>query len=57
MLSRAVAGVASGRLLFSIPGSEAAVRLAMGRLILPEMGHLVDLLGGGAAPTRRPGVR
>ncbi len=57
MLSRAIAGVASGRILFSIPGSEAAVRLAMRRLILPEMGHLVDLLGGGAAPSRRPGTR
>lgn len=41
MLSRAVGGVASGRLLFSMPGSTAAVRLAMERLILPELGHLL----------------
>lgn len=57
MLSRAVAGTASGRILFSIPGSEAAVRLAMRRLILPEMGHLVALLGSGAAGGRRRSAR
>lgn len=57
MLSRAVAGAFRGRILFSIPGSEPAVRLAMRRLILPEMRHLVDLLGSGAARARRPGAR
>ncbi len=41
MLSRAVAGTCRGRILISIPGSEAAVRLAMEKLILPELGHLV----------------
>jgi len=41
MLSRATAGVASGRAIFMLPGSEAAVRLAMERLILPELGHVV----------------
>jgi molybdenum cofactor biosynthesis protein B len=41
MASRAVAGVASGRLLFSMPGSTAAVRLAMEELILPQLGHLL----------------
>lgn len=41
MLSRAVGGIAAGRLLFSLPGSPAAVRLAMERLILPELGHLL----------------
>ncbi len=44
MLSRAVAGVASGRVVFALPGSEAAVRLAMTRLILPELGHIVGEL-------------
>jgi len=44
MLTRAVAGTFAGRLLFSLPGSEAAVRLAMRRLILPELGHAVGLL-------------
>ena len=57
ILSRAVAGVAAGRLLFSIPGSEPAVRLAMRRLILPTMVHAVELLGSGAAPARRHGRR
>jgi molybdenum cofactor biosynthesis protein B len=44
MLTRAVAGTFAGRLVFSLPGSEAAVRLAMRRLILPELGHAVGLL-------------
>jgi molybdenum cofactor biosynthesis protein B len=41
MLSRACAGVARGRVLVALPGSEAAVRLALERLLLPELGHLV----------------
>jgi len=41
MLSRACAGVVGGRIVFLLPGSEAAVRLAMTRLILPEIGHIV----------------
>lgn len=41
MLSRATAGVHAGRLIFSTPGSSNAVRLAMTRLIVPEIGHLV----------------
>ncbi len=41
MLSRAMAGVAGHKVLFSIPGSSAAVRLAMERLILPELPHIV----------------
>jgi molybdenum cofactor biosynthesis protein B len=41
MLSRAQAGVRAGRLVFSLPGSPAACRLALERLILPELGHLV----------------
>jgi molybdenum cofactor biosynthesis protein B len=40
MLSRATAGVASGCAIFMLPGSEAAVRLAMEKLILPELGHI-----------------
>lgn len=42
MLTRAVAGLAAGRIVIALPGSEAAVRLAMERLILPELGHLVQ---------------
>lgn len=41
ILSRATAGVYRGRALFSTPGSEAAVRLAMEKLILPELPHIV----------------
>jgi molybdenum cofactor biosynthesis protein B len=40
MLSRACAGVVGGRIVFALPGSEDAVRLAMTRLILPELGHI-----------------
>jgi molybdopterin adenylyltransferase len=41
MLSRAVGGLARGKPVFALPGSRAAVRLALERLILPELGHLV----------------
>lgn len=41
MLSRACAGTAQGKIIVSLPGSENAVRLAMTKLILPELGHLV----------------
>ena len=41
MLSRASGGLAAGRLLFAMPGSTKAVELAMSRLILPELAHLV----------------
>src|SRR5262249_34668884 len=41
MLSRACAGVLQKRVILSLPGSEHAVRLAMTKLILPELGHLV----------------
>ena len=45
MLSRAVAGVtASGLIVFAMPGSPAAVKLACDRLILPELGHLLEEL-------------
>lgn len=42
--SRAVAGVYQGKLIFSVPGSSPAVKLAMEKLILPELAHLVKLL-------------
>ena len=41
MLSRACAGVARGTAIFMLPGAENAVRLAMTKLILPELGHVV----------------
>jgi molybdenum cofactor biosynthesis protein B len=43
-LSRAAAGVVAGRFVAVLPGSPAACRLAMERLILPELGHIADLL-------------
>jgi molybdenum cofactor biosynthesis protein B len=45
MLSRAHAGVRAGRVVFSLPGSPAACRLAVERLILPELSHIAGLLG------------
>ncbi|MBI3393886.1 MAG: MogA/MoaB family molybdenum cofactor biosynthesis protein [Nitrospirae bacterium] len=42
ILSRATAGACKGRLIVSMPGSENAVRLAMERLILPELTHIVS---------------
>ena len=41
MMSRAVAGTIAGRVVVSLPGSEAAVRLALEKLLVPELGHLV----------------
>jgi molybdopterin adenylyltransferase len=42
IMSRACAGLVAGRIVISLPGSEAAVRLAMERLVIPELGHLVQ---------------
>ncbi|NMD70754.1 molybdenum cofactor biosynthesis protein MoaB [Bacillus sp. DNRA2] len=44
ILSRAVAGVVKNKAVFSTPGSTGAVRLAMDKLILPELGHVVGEL-------------
>jgi molybdopterin adenylyltransferase len=44
MLSRATAGIHGNLVIFSIPGSQGAVRLAMEQLILPEMGHIAGEL-------------
>jgi len=41
MLSRADAGVRGGKAIFCLPGSPDAVRLALERLVLPEMGHIL----------------
>ncbi len=50
MLSRAVAGTVGRTAVFAMPGSPAGVRLAMERLILPELAHVVGELArkGGA---------
>lgn len=42
--SRAIAGTYQSMLIFSLPGSSNAVRLAMESLILPELQHLVNQL-------------
>ena len=44
LLSRAFAGTARGRAVFVLPGSPAAVELAMRRLVLPAAPHLVGQL-------------
>ncbi|NOT34939.1 MAG: MogA/MoaB family molybdenum cofactor biosynthesis protein, partial [Candidatus Eisenbacteria bacterium] len=43
-LSRALAGVVRGRLVVALPGSPKAVTLALTRLLIPELGHVVRLL-------------
>ncbi|HUK36525.1 MAG TPA: molybdopterin-binding protein [Vicinamibacterales bacterium] len=45
MMSRAVAGTIAGRVVVALPGSEAAVRLAVEKLLIPELGHLVREAG------------
>jgi len=41
MLSRAQGGVVQGRVVFSLPGSPNACRLALEKLIIPELPHLI----------------
>lgn len=41
MLSRAQAGIRNGRIVVSLPGSPNACRLALEKLLIPELGHLV----------------
>jgi molybdenum cofactor biosynthesis protein B len=44
MLTRAAAGTVGTKAIFLLPGSENAVRLGMTRLIVPELGHVVQQL-------------
>jgi molybdenum cofactor biosynthesis protein B len=44
MLSRAVGGISRGKVIFAMPGSTKAVELAMSKLILPELKHLISEL-------------
>lgn len=44
ILSRACAGIAKNKVIFVLPGSTPAVKLAMARLILPELAHMVGEL-------------
>ena len=41
IMSRAAAGVTQGKVILCLPGSLGAVTLAMDKIILPEIGHLV----------------
>jgi molybdenum cofactor biosynthesis protein B len=45
MLSRALAGTLKGKMIFCLPGSPRACKLATEALILPEIGHMIMLLG------------
>ena len=49
-LSRALAGIYRDKAVFALPGSEKAVRLAMEKLILPELGHLAYEIGKKSPP-------
>jgi molybdenum cofactor biosynthesis protein B len=49
-LSRADAGIVRGRLVVLLPGSRSAVRLALERVLLPELHHVIRMLG--RFPTR-----
>jgi molybdenum cofactor biosynthesis protein B len=44
MLSRTIAGIHKKTLVISLPGSPEAVRLAMDKLIIPEVGHIINLI-------------
>ena len=44
MMSRATAGTVGRKAIFVLPGSPNAVRLAMTRLIVPELGHIAQQL-------------
>lgn len=56
MLSRALGGTIGQVAVFALPGSPAAVQLALPRLILPELAHLIgQLKPRGTAPVERGG--
>ncbi len=44
MMSRAIAGVRHGKFVAALPGSPDACRLAMEKLLIPELGHIAYLL-------------
>jgi molybdopterin adenylyltransferase len=44
IMSRAVAGVCNGKIVVALPGSPDGCRLALEKLILPELGHIAYLL-------------
>ena len=40
IMSRATAGVARGKLIFCLPGSRNAMKVALPKIILPNVGHM-----------------
>ena len=46
IMSRALAGMAAGKIIISLPGSRAAVDLGMRQLVLPVLGHMVSQVQG-----------
>src|SRR5271169_587660 len=44
MMSRAIAGVRHGKFIAALPGSPDACRLAMEKLLIPQLGHITWLL-------------
>jgi molybdopterin adenylyltransferase len=44
IMSRAFAGISNGKIIVALPGSPAGCRLAMEKLLLPELGHIHHLL-------------
>ncbi|BAQ60836.1 molybdenum cofactor biosynthesis protein MoaB [Geminocystis sp. NIES-3708] len=45
--SRAIGGVYNGKIVFSLPGSQNAVKLGLEKLIIPELNHLVEEINKG----------
>ncbi|MGH7986003.1 MAG: MogA/MoaB family molybdenum cofactor biosynthesis protein [Candidatus Binataceae bacterium] len=43
-LSRALAGISQSKIVVALPGSPEACRLAMDKLLIPELGHMAQLL-------------
>ena len=41
LMSRSTAGIARGKVVICLPGSKSAVELAVSRIIVPEIGHMV----------------
>ena len=41
MISRATAGIAGGKIVFCLPGSKGAIETALGKIIIPALGHML----------------
>jgi molybdenum cofactor biosynthesis protein B len=41
MISRATAGIARGKIVFCLPGSQGAMETALKEIILPALGHML----------------